>query len=95
MLRSCIIYAKGESDLAGINIPNDLIKTETEHEKDMDIINIRGILVDMLLDIALDVYGPYGTIESKGIKKLITQGMNTIYVTMVASILYYCKFLRC
>ena len=58
----------------------------------MAIINIRWILVDMLLDIAPDVYGLYVLTERKRIKQLITQFMNAIYGTMVASILYYCKF---
>ena len=53
----------------------------------MDIIKIRGILVDMLLDITPDVYGRYITKDRKGIKQLITQCINDIYGTMVASIL--------
>ena len=30
--------------------------------------------------------------DSKGIKQLIAQCMNVIYGTMLASIIYYCKF---
>ena len=60
----------------------------------MAIINIRGILVEILLDIAPDVYGLYVTTDRKLIKKLITQCMNYVYGTMVASILFYCKFLK-
>ena len=60
----------------------------------MSIIKIRGVLVDMLLYIAPDFYGPYVTTDRKGIKKLITQFMNTIYGTMVEIILYYCKFCK-
>ena len=60
----------------------------------MAIINIRWILVDMLLDIAPDVYEPYVTTESRRIKKMITQFMNAIYGTMVASILDYYKFFK-
>ena len=59
----------------------------------MAIIKIRGISVNMLLDIAPVSYGLYVTMDRKGIKKLITQCMNTIYGTVVAIILYYCK--RC
>ena len=46
----------------------------------MAIIKIRGILVDMLLDIAPDIYGMYVSMDRKGIKKLITQCMNAIYM---------------
>ena len=53
----------------------------------MDIINICGILVYMLLDIAPDLYVLYVPTDKKGIKKLITQCMNAIYGSMVASLL--------
>ena len=51
-----------------INITNAFIQTQTENEKDMAIINIRGILVDMLLDIANEGNGLYVTSDRKGIK---------------------------
>ena len=60
----------------------------------MAIIKIREILVDMLLYIAPGVYGTYVTTDRKGINQLITQVMNVIYVTMVASLLYYFKFCK-
>ena len=60
----------------------------------MAIINIHNILVDMLPYIAPDVFGPYVTIDLKGIKQVITQCMYDIYGTMVTSILYYCKFCK-
>ena len=53
----------------------------------MAIIRIRGILVDMLLDITPDVYGPYVTTDRKGIKQRINQCINATYVTMVGSLL--------
>ena len=57
MLLSFIVDAKEEIDAAVINITDDFIQTSIENEKDMDIIKIREISVDMLLDIYLDVYG--------------------------------------
>jgi hypothetical protein len=44
---------------------------EGKDEKDMAIIKIRGILVDMLIDIAPDVYSPYVTTDRKGVKQVI------------------------
>ena len=41
----------------------------------MVIIKINEILVDMLLYILPDFYGPYVTMYRKGIKKLIAQSM--------------------
>ena len=81
-------------DVAVIDIPNAFIQTQIEHEKDMAIIKIRGILVSMLLYIAPNVYVPYVTMYKKGSKQLITQCMNAIYVTMLESLLYYCNFCK-
>ena len=83
VLLSYIIYAREERDVAVTDIPNAFMQTQIEHENDMAIIKIRGILVDMLLDIAPNVYGLYVTIDRKGIKQLINQCMNAIYGTMV------------
>jgi hypothetical protein len=58
----------------------------------MAIIRIRGVLVDMLVEIALDVYKDFVTTDKKGTKQLIVKCMNAIYGTMVASLLYYRKF---
>jgi len=55
-----------------------LIQTKIEDEKDMAIIKVQGILVDMLLEIAPDVYGPYVTMDKKGIKWLILQCLSAI-----------------
>ena len=60
----------------------------------MAIIKIRGILVDMLTDIAPDVYEPYVTTDKKGAKQVIVQCLNAIYGTMIAGLLYYKKFCK-
>ena len=94
VLLSCIIDALEGRDVAVIDIPNAFIQTRVENEKDMVYIRIRGILVDMLLKIAPDVYGPYVTTDKKGVKQLIVQCLNAIYGTMIASLLYYGKFCK-
>ena len=53
----------------------------------MAIVKIRRILVDMLLYISPYVYGLYTIIDIELIKQLITQCMNAIYGTMLASLL--------
>ena len=55
VLLSCIIDAEEERDVAAIDIPNAFIQTRVEDEKDMVIIRVRGVLVDMLCKIAPDV----------------------------------------
>ena len=92
VLLTCIIDAEEGRDVAVVDIPNAFIQTRVQDEKDMAYIRIRGVLVDILVDIAPDVYGPYVTVDKKGNKQLILQCLNAIYGTMVASLLYYRKF---
>ena len=82
MLISCIIDAEEERDVAVIDIPNAFIKTRVENEKDMVYIRVRGVLVDLLIEIAPDVYGPYVKLDKKGNKVLILQCLNAIYGTI-------------
>ena len=46
------------------------------------------------MTIAPDVYGEYATIGKKGKKQLLVQCLNALYGTMVASLLYYKKFVK-
>jgi hypothetical protein len=65
-----------------------------EDEGDMAIIKIRGVLVDILVKIAPDVYKSYVMTDKKGTKQLLVQCQNALYGTMVASLLYYRKFTK-
>jgi Reverse transcriptase (RNA-dependent DNA polymerase) len=92
VLLTCIIDAEEGRDVAVVDIPNAFIQTKIENESDMAIIKLRGILVDMLLDIAPNTYQPFVTTSKAAEKQLIVQCKNAIYGTMVASLLYYKKF---
>jgi hypothetical protein len=94
VLLSCIIDAKEGRDVAVINIPNAFIQTRVEDEGDMVIIRIRGVLLDVLVQIAPYVYKSYVMTDKKGTKQLLVQCQNALYGTMVASLLYYCKFTK-
>jgi len=94
VLLTCIIDAQEERDVAVIDIPNAFVQTRVEDEKDMAFIKIRGVLVDILVDIAPDVYKSYVTTDKKGVKQLLVQCQNALYGTMVASLLYYRKFVK-
>jgi hypothetical protein len=50
--------------------------------------------VDVLVKVAPRVYGPYVSTNKQGRKQLLVECLNTIYGTMVASLLYHCKFTR-
>jgi hypothetical protein len=77
-----------------VDIPNAFVQTRVENEKDMAPIKIRGILVDILVEIAPDVYRPYVLKDEKGMKQFLLQCQNALYGTMAASLLYYRKFVK-
>ena len=60
----------------------------------MATIKIRGILVDILVDLAPDVYIEFVTTDKKEVKELVVQCQNALYGTMVASLIYYHKFVK-
>jgi hypothetical protein len=60
----------------------------------MAFINIGGILVEILVEIDPDVYKSYISKDKKGTKQLLAQCQNALYGTMVASLLYYRKFVK-
>ena len=94
ILLSCIIDAEDKRDEAVIDIPNGFIQTRVEDEKEMAFIKIRGVLVDILVEIAPDVYKSHITTNKNCVKQLLVQFQNEMYGTMVARLLYYRKFTK-
>jgi hypothetical protein len=94
VLLSCIIDAEEGRDVAVVDIPNAFVQTRAENEKDVAFINIRGVLVDILVEIAPAVYKPYVSRDKKGMDQVLVQCHNAMYGTMVASLLYYRKFVK-
>jgi hypothetical protein len=88
VLLSCIIDTEEGRDVAVIYIPNVFVQTRAENEKDMACIKICGVLVDILVEIAPDVYKSYVSMDKKGMKQLLVQCQNALYWTMVTSLLY-------
>ena len=84
---TCVIDAIENREVAIVDIPNAFVQTVVEDEKDRAFIRIRGPLVDILVSIAPDVYGPYVTVGKKGEKQLLVQCLTALYGTMVASLL--------
>ena len=60
----------------------------------MTFINICEVLVDILAEIAPDVYKSHVTTDKKGVKQLLVQCQNALYGMMVASLLCYRKFTK-
>jgi hypothetical protein len=77
-----------------VDIPNAFVQICVENEKDMAFIKIRGILVDILAEIAPDVYKSYVLKDKKGSKKFLVQCQTALYGIMVASLLYHQKFVK-
>ena len=65
---TCTVDAEEGRDVAIANMPNALAQTHVEDEKDMAIIDLRGVLVDILVETAPDVCGPCILADKKGVK---------------------------
>ncbi len=92
MLLSCAIDARENRATAVVDIPNAFIQTVVEDDKKKVVIRIRGLVVEMLLKIAPEVYTPFVTNDKRGNKQLLVICLNAIYGTMMAGLLYYEKF---
>ena len=94
MILTSIVNVKEGQDVATVDIHNEFSQTVvTDTQKDYWVIaRLRGKLVEILVDIAPDVYGPYVHKNKKGEKVLLVQCMNALYGTMVASLLFYKNF---
>jgi hypothetical protein len=96
VMLTCVIDAQEERDVAVVNLPNAFVQTVMSEEdaEHRVVLRIRGPLVDILVSIAPDVYRPYVSTTKTGQKVLIVECLNAIYGRMVATLLYYKKFLK-
>ncbi len=62
VMLTCVVDANENREVAIVDTPNAFIQTVVEDEKDRAFIRIRGQLVNILVTIAPDVYGPYVTV---------------------------------
>ena len=88
-----VVDAKQKRDVMILDIPNAFVQTTIpQGEKDERIImKIRGVLVDMLVEMSPEIYEEYVVYE-KGKKVLYVQLLKALYGMMKASVLYYKKF---
>jgi hypothetical protein len=94
ILLTCIIDSQEDRDVAIIDIPNAFIQTRVDRRKGHGHHWMHGVLVDILLKIAPDVYKPFVHVDKKGVKQLLLKCQNAIYGMMLASLLYYKKFVN-
>jgi hypothetical protein len=96
VILTAVADAKEKRKIATVDLPNAFCQTvitdaDAEHRI---IVRLRGALVDMLVEIAPEVYKPYVTINKKGEKVLLVQCMNALYGSMVASLMFYKKLAK-
>ena len=89
-----VIDAKENRDIMTADIPNAFIQTEMpkiEKGDEKVIMKITGVLVDLLVDIAPEVYEPYVVME-KNKKVIYVQVLRALYGMLVAALLWYQRF---
>ena len=93
ILLTCIIDAKEGCDVMTGDIPNAFVQTDANKYKDGDriIMKIRGVLVNILVSLDPNLYGPAVTYEN-GEKVLYLLVLKAIYGMLQSSTLYYKKF---
>jgi hypothetical protein len=97
ILITATIDAKQKRDVMTADIPNAFVQTDVDEKNQVKgeriIMKIRGPLVDMLLEIAPEVYEGYSTYEGKT-KVLYVKMLKAIYGMLQSSLLYYKKFCK-
>lgn len=66
VLLTCTIDALEERDVAVIDIPNAFIQTKVADKKNQVVIRIRGMVAEILVKIAPEIYGPFIGKDKKG-----------------------------
>jgi hypothetical protein len=89
-----VIEAKEERDVMTCDIPNAFIQAylpKKEPGEDRVVMKITGVLVDMLVDINPELYGPAIVMENR--KKVIyVEVLKAIYGMLEAALLWYKTF---
>jgi hypothetical protein len=88
-----IIDAKQERDVMTSDVPNAFVQTDIPHTDEMVVMKIRGVLVDMLVDMCPEVYADHVVMHGKD-KILYVRMLKALYGMLVASLLYYKKFVK-
>ena len=90
---TAVIDAKERRDVATVDIPNAFCQKVIgdKDAKHRIIVRLQGLVVDILCEIAPEVYLKYVMANKKGEKTLLVQCMNVLYGSMIALVLLYKK----
>jgi hypothetical protein len=93
IMLTAVIDAHEERNIMTCNIPNAFIQALMPEVKDRDervMMKITGVLVDMLVELNPELYGPYVVYEKNGQNKVLyVQVMRAIYGMLEAAILWH------
>jgi hypothetical protein len=78
-------------DVLTVDIPNAFVQTDLDIKKEQVIRKIRGILLDMLVDVNPKCYCNYVVYERKN-KVLYVQMLKALYGMIQSALLFYKKF---
>ncbi len=91
---TAIVDAKEKRDVMTADVPNAFIQAQMPNLDDANervYMKITGVLVDLIIEMAPEVYKPFVTFE--GTKKVIyVQVLRALYGMLVAALLWYKKF---
>ena len=103
VMMTATIDAKEQRDIMSIDLPNAYIQAEVPDdakpkdpetgEPEQIIMKIVGRLVDYLVKVAPEIYGPYVVFEN-GKKVLYVEVLRGIYGMLISGVLWYKKFRR-
>jgi hypothetical protein len=91
---TAIIDAKEGRDVMSADIPNAFIQTAMpviKEGEDRVIMKLTGILLDLLVELSPELYGPYVVLEN-GKRVLYLQVLRALYGMLVAALLWYRQF---
>jgi hypothetical protein len=89
-----VIKAKEQRDVMTCDIPNAFIQAllpKKDLGEDRVVMKIKGVLVDMLVNINLELYGPAMVLENRK-KVLYVEVLKAIYGMLEAALLWYKTF---
>ena len=92
IITSCI-EAKESRDIMTCDIPNAFVQTEIKKQEigERIIMKIRGILLDILVEMDPEKYSEYVVVED-GRRTVYVVMLKALYGMMMSSLLYYLKF---
>jgi len=94
IMLTATIDAKEGRDVMTADVPNAFIQTKLPEIKDGEeriVMKITGVLVDLIVEMAPDVYGPFVVMEH-GKKVLYLHVLMVLYGMLAAALLWYRKY---